>query len=147
MKIFFLTEYLLTINYLRLRFIDKPLLLSAKSKTLSVNLITSIYKSSEMIENKNHTSGTTQGASPAKTKRPPLKFITFNEDGKATLLNGTQIVNLLGMYFVKMPLQDAFFKILDDGGIDFKNPISESMMVVALQDLGVKNMAVAKKLS
>ena len=97
-----------------------------------------------MIVSKNHTSGIAQGASPAKTKRLPLKFITFNEDGKATLLNGTQIVNLLGMYFVKMPLQDAFFKILDDGGIDFKNPISESMMVVALQDLGVKNMAVAK---
>lgn len=92
----------------------------------------------------NRSNGNAQGACPVKTERPPLKLKTFNEDGEVTLLKGTEIVNLLGLYFVKMPLQDAFFRILDDGGIDFKNPISESMMVVGLQDLGVKNMAVAK---
>jgi len=35
-------------------------------------------------------------------------------------------------------MQDQYFKILDDGSIDYLKPVSEAIMIVILQDLEMK---------
>ena len=51
-----------------------------------------------------------QGELPAKNLRPALKLRTYNEEGRPSLISGMETVKLLGRYFVKMPLQDYYFR-------------------------------------
>ena len=96
------------------------------------------------MNNIHKSSRISQGELPAKNLRPALKLRTYNEEGRPSLISGMETVKLLGRYFVKMPLQDYYFRILDDGNVDYLNPLSEAMMLVVLQDLGIKNIVVAK---
>ena len=96
------------------------------------------------MNNIHKSSRISQGELPAKNLRPALKLRTYNEEVRPSLISGMETVNLLGRYFVKMPLQDYYFRILDDGNVDYLNPLSEVMMLVILQDLDIKNIVVAK---
>ena len=54
-------------------------------------------------------------------------------------VNGDSALKILGAHFVKMPIQNIYFRIKDNGDINFLNPISEARMLVLLNDLGIKN--------
>ena len=81
-----------------------------------------------------------QGTCPVETiERPELKLFWYNDEDKKVQVNGDSALKILGAHFVKMPIQNIYFRIKDDGGINFLNPISEARMLVLLNDLGIKN--------
>ena len=88
-----------------------------------------------------------QGTYPVETiERPELKLFWYNDEGKKVPVNGDSALNILGAHFVKMPIQNIYFKIKDDGNINFLKPISEARMLVLLNDLGIKNRSQRKDL-
>jgi hypothetical protein len=65
-----------------------------------------------------------QGTYPVETiERPELKLFWYNDEGKKVPVNGDSALKILGEHFVKMPIQNTYFRIKDDGGINFLNPI------------------------
>ena len=81
-----------------------------------------------------------QGTYPVETiERPELKLFWYNDEGKKVPVNGDSALKILGAHFVKMPIQNIYFRIKDNGDINFINPISEARMLVLLNDLGIKN--------
>jgi hypothetical protein len=82
--------------------------------------------------------GNAQGAIPVKIERPALRFTTYNEEGKPLKMKADEVLNVMSQYFVKMPIQNYYFWIKDDGSIDFSKAYSESKMIVKMDGLGIK---------
>lgn len=93
---------------------------------------------------KNRSNGNAQGACPVKTERPELRFKFFNEEGKPQVMKADQVLKVMSMHFVKMPIQNYFFRINDDGSVDFSEAFSEAKMIVMLNSLGITKRALAK---
>lgn len=91
-----------------------------------------------MLKKLKPSNGTAQGACPVKTERPALRFTTYNEEGMPRKMKADAVLNVLSQYFVKMPIQNYYFRIEDDGSIDFSKAFSESKMIVKLDALGIK---------
>lgn len=88
-------------------------------------------------------SGDAQGVIPAKIERPALRFTTFNEEGLPRKMKADAVLDVMSKHFVKMPIQNYYFWIKDDGMIDFSRAFSEAKMIVKLDALGIKR-ALAK---
>ena len=82
--------------------------------------------------------GNAQGACPMNTERPELRFKFFDEEGRPQVMKADQVLKVMSLYFVKMPIQNYYFWIKDDGSIDFSNAYSESKMIVKMDALGIK---------
>jgi hypothetical protein len=82
--------------------------------------------------------GNAQGAIPVKIERPALRFTTYNEEGKPLKMKADEVLNVMSQYFVKMPIQNYYLWIKDDGSIDFSKAYSESKMIVKMDGLGIK---------
>ena len=92
----------------------------------------------------NTSNGNAQDACPVKTERPELRFKFFNEEGRPQIMKADQVLKVMSMHFVKMPIQNYFFRINDDGSVDFSKAFSEAKMIVMLNSLGITKRALAK---
>tara|TARA_B100000768_G_scaffold122241_1_gene113148 strand:+ start:50 stop:346 length:297 start_codon:yes stop_codon:yes gene_type:complete len=81
-----------------------------------------------------------QGSNPKKTtERTGLKLFWYNDEGKKVRFNLDFSLKILDAHFVKMPIQNIYFEIKDDGNINFIKPISDARILALLNDLGIKN--------